>query len=242
MSNGRGDDGLLGCTVAGLATHDVRAASILAQHGLDLCDDGLCTIAEACAARGVDSAALRAELAGLDLRDAELQDLSSPWWALDELCAALVECHHGYFRRVMESIGQQLVAAGDAPSAVAATPLFERLVDVLTLHLVKEEHLVFPAFTALAEARRARMPRPQGTAPHLLGPIRVMEEHHRQIEELATAIEAATQAFQAGDADSPAWRACCRDLAQFVRELRTHVQLENALLFPRALELEREWP
>jgi regulator of cell morphogenesis and NO signaling len=242
MSEGRGDDSLLGCTISGLATRDPRAASILVQHGLDLCEDGLETLAEACADRGVDPAALCDDLATLHLPDAELRGLSSPWWALDELCAILVERHHGYFRRVLPTIRQQLHETSPARGGADLAAMFERLADALTLHLVKEEHLVFPAFTALAEARRAGVVRPPGTAPHLLGPIRAMEEHHREIEALVAALEAATSGFRAGDADPPAWRTCCRDLAQFVHELRTHVQLENGLLFPRALELESEFP
>ena len=242
MSDARGDDSLLGCTISGLATRDPRAASILVQHGLDLCDDGLETLAEACADRGVDPVALCDELSTLHLPDAELRGLSSPWWALDELCAILVEHHHAYFRRMLPAIRQQLRETSATDSVVDLAAMFDRLADALMLHLVKEEHLVFPAFAALAEARRAGAVRPPGTAPHLLGPIRAMEEHHRELEALVAALEDATCGFRIGDADPPAWRACCRDLAQFVHELRTHVQLENGLLFPRALELESECP
>ena len=161
---------------------------------------------------------------------------------VEMLCEAIVDRYHAALQEALPRIRAEL----DSLGATAASPAVEMLrvafVDVaeqIGAHLAKEEHLLFPALTALSEAERTGARRPSLAFATVLHPIRFMEAEHGRIEMAVQRLRELARVVVEPDTLSPAWHRCMADLAKLDAELHEHHRTENEVLFPRALELER---
>jgi regulator of cell morphogenesis and NO signaling len=89
-------------------------------------------------------------------------------------------------------------------------------------HLAKEERVLFPMIL-------------EGYGARTGGPVRVMELEHDEHTRNMARIRELTNNLAAPPAACETWRDLYRRLAQLEAELFDHIQLENTVLFPRAL-------
>lgn len=172
-------------------------------------------------------------------RPFDFSRLEAPVWALDDLADFIVDRHHRYVQGAIPALRKLLAAL--APRhlrADAVARLFDELADELESHLAKEEHLLFPAIRTLARARRERKPQ-AALFVTLLHPIRVMGTEHAEAIRMLDLIRRESDHYAPPADASDAWRECYRQLARFDADLQEHIHLEDEILFPRALELER---
>lgn len=245
MQNPRQVSDLQHSSVGGLAASDIRAAALFVSLGISFAEDEAVTVAEACSRLGLELAEVERALADLDVPASPLVRPGAPCLALDDLCTLLVERHHAHLIGDSRAIRRQLAElAGEQPQSPVgqARAIFDDVADQLGAHLAKEENILFPALAALARARRDGTGRPALPFPTVLHPIRVMEaEHERVVEQLARLAELAGSLAPPGESVGE-WRRTAAGLASFDRDLRAHMRFEDDLLFPRALELERQLP
>lgn len=160
---------------------------------------------------------------------------------LDVMCNDIVERDHAALRRSLTRIGpalSALAAASESPAARGMRELFAELAAVIAGHLAKEEHLVFPALAALSDAGKHSIPRP-GTFTTVLYPIRLLESEHLRIEEMLDRLRDLALTIGEPDSVGGPFRRCMAELADLDRNLREEHRVENEILFPYALELER---
>ncbi len=162
--------------------------------------------------------------------------------SLDVLCNDIVERYHAALHRALPRIREDLslVAAQAASGSVTMMRLaFGELADQIEAHLSKEEHLLFPALIALAAADRGSGVRPPSPFATVLHPIRMMEMEHARIEGGIGLLRDLASEVAEPVTLMPAWRRCMAALLELDEALRAHHRLENEVLFPRALDLER---
>jgi len=161
---------------------------------------------------------------------------------LDALCDRIVADTHARAHAAVPRIRGRLAALAAREPRSAAPELhqaFAALADHLLAHLAKEENILFPALTALAEADRAGRSRPPLAFPTVLHPIRVLESEHARLTAGLEAIGAIAGVARESAAYDEAWRVVLDDLVAFHADLVAHVTFEAEVLFPRALELDR---
>jgi regulator of cell morphogenesis and NO signaling len=161
---------------------------------------------------------------------------------LDVLCADIVERYHASLHRSLPRIRDELAAlCGDgASTALREMRLaFSDLADQIEGHLAKEEYLLFPALEALAAADRGSGHRPSTPFVTVLHPIRLMETEHARIEELLQVLRELSLEVAEPESELPGWRRTVAELAVVDRGLREHHRIENEILFPLALKIER---
>jgi len=229
-------------TLGSIVAADYRAAAVLDRHGLDFCCGGKRTLQEACAARGVSTGAIEAELAALGARrpGADSPDNS---WAPDELTRYIVRRHHSYVRAQAPVISAHLaklvsVHGERHPELASAVQHFAALDAELRMHMMKEEELLFPYIRALSVSVEDGREAPPNMFGTVRNPIRMMEaEHLAAGDELATLREI-TGGFRAPADGCTTYRVCFEELEAFDADLRRHIHLENNVLFPMAVALE----
>lgn len=161
---------------------------------------------------------------------------------LDVLCVDIVERYHAALHRTLPRIRDELAAlctSSASPALGEMRFLFSALADQINAHLAKEEHLLFPALEALAEADRTTGRRPSTTFVTVLHPIRLMETEHMRIEAALQRLRDLSLEVTEPDSLMPGWRRCLVELADLDRDLREHHRAEDEALFPLALEIER---
>ncbi|MEW6323081.1 MAG: DUF542 domain-containing protein [Acidobacteriota bacterium] len=233
------------CTVIGLAARDIRTAALFTELGFNFCHDGVRTVADACAAHGVALDQVLTRLEELELAADDDTRPDGAWWQLDQFSDYIVRRYHGYLKTAVPAIRTWLATLvelrkAEDPFLPEIRETFEDMAATIEAHLAKEEAILFPALAMLAEARRAGEGRPPLPFPTVLHPIRVMESEHERIAHGMTRLRELTHGFTPPPRACQTWRLCYAELARFERELCAHTHLENDLLFPRALELERQ--
>lgn len=210
-----------------LTTERPASLRVLYRHRIDFCCKGARSVADACAHRGLDVAQLAAEI---DAVEASLHSPPTRWDTapLGVLMDHIIARHH----RPLDEELPRLQALAEKVARVHGERFPELLptlrdtviairADVVP-HMLKEERILFPW---LRSERRG-----QATAP-----IAVMRADHAHLGALLDRLADLTGGFTPPEAACTSWRALYAGLADLDEDLRTHVHLENNVLFPRAL-------
>jgi len=229
--------------LADIVQADGRAAAVLESHGLDFCCGGKRTLEEACRERGVPMGGVEAQLAALGV-PADDDRLPPELAEADRLTRHIVDTHHRYVRESIPVVTRWLDRlverhGGRHPELAEARTLFLTLADDMTSHMAKEETLLFPAIDELAREVRVGGHLPAGPFATILHPVRVMEDDHQQAAELLARLREVTHGYQTPADGCATYRSCYAELERFEQDLHRHVHLENHILFPKALEMER---
>jgi regulator of cell morphogenesis and NO signaling len=156
---------------------------------------------------------------------------------MPDLVTHIEEVHHVFLREILPRLTELTAAAS------AASPDDHRLRDLraemrqlaeeLLTHLAHEEEALFPLIRSLAAGDAVPATR---CGSSVGGPIACMENDHDTASQVLRRLRELTNDYTA-PAAARAMLAGLRDLDE---DLRVHMYKENAVLFPGALELQRE--
>lgn len=230
-------------SVGAWVTADYRLAALFERNGIDFCCGGDKPLAQACAEQGVDLETLLAETRQVTAAANGGEQYDQ--WALDFLADYIVNQFHNPGRQIMPQIADYAatVAAvhGAAhPETVAIAELWPRVQGEMGMHTQREELLVFPYIKRLARSQEegtAPKPLPSGALADLIDTLE--EEHDATGDELAEIARLSGGHTPPADACTT-YRTLYALLAQFDAATKKHVHLENNILFPKAIRLERE--
>jgi regulator of cell morphogenesis and NO signaling len=222
--------------VADLAARSLDAVRVFERFGIDYCCGGKRPLGEACTERGIDAGAVQRELT---------EAMSSPaegnrdWTTepLPELIHHIVSTHHEYLKREFQPLSERLAKVYRVynerygPTLTGLPEVFAALRSELEMHLMKEEQILFPAIESAGQAAS-----PCGS---IAGPIRMMESEHAGAGDALAKIRSITGDFAIPEYACVTYRALMAGLQELEKDLHLHIHLENNILFPRALELER---
>jgi len=227
-------------TLGEIVSRDFRAGVILERYGLDYCCGGDRTLAEGCRKRGVSVERVVSEIEALDpaAREAPEQD---PVTLIDHI----VSRHHAYVREMIPAIQHHLAKVAAAhgarhPELPFIEAKFSTVAADMSLHMVKEERVLFPYIRALAEAVSHVAPPPPDMFGTVQNPIRMMEIEHQEVGDGLEAIRELTHGYDTPADACATYALVLRELEAFEKDLHVHVHLENNVLFPRAVELEEQ--
>ena len=125
----------------------------------------------------------------------------------------------------------------DTIEALRAT--FGSLDDELRSHIQKEERVLFPHILEMEEAVLGGKPWRGALGGITTGVVSVMVREHGSSQLGLVSLRRITNDFVPPNDAGPGRVALYGRLAAFEEELRRHIALEDGVLFPRALELER---
>jgi regulator of cell morphogenesis and NO signaling len=225
-----------------IVTADGRTAVIFDRFGLDYCCHGHQSLGDAAAKAGVAVDAVLSDLTGLGPRVAG--DAPTEWPDLDDLSRYIVRRHHGYVREQAPVIAAYLdklvLRHGERHRELAQVrTIFASLSEEMFAHMMKEENILFPFIELLAINSRKGGRLPAGAFGTVMNPVRMMEEDHREAGELLAQLRHLTNAYTPPADGCTTYRLGYKALADFEADLHRHIHLENSLLFPQAVEIER---
>lgn len=231
-------------TLGQIAAKDLRKAEVFKKYGLDFCCGGKKTVKEACAEKGLDVTKVEQELQQAD-KMPESRPLPYGDWSLDFLADYIVNTHHSYVKKNLPDINAYAkkvmkVHGGQHPELVRIHQLVEEVNAELTAHLVKEEKILFPyireLFTAKNNAQTVNAV-PFGTVQN---PINLMEAEHELVGKNLAEIRELSHNYLLPEDACASYSLLYRMLDEFEDDLHLHIHLENNILFPKALEIEKQ--
>ena len=231
-------------TVAEIAANSLGAVRVFERLGIDYCCGGKRPLTEVCRQKGYDPAAVRRELedAASDTNEPAKDWNTAP---LHELADHIVAKHHEYLQREMPAIAVRIEKVyrvysqrrGD--TLIGLPEIFAGLKEELTSHMRKEEMLLFPAIAACEAAVNGGGKPPCLPFGTIANPIRMMESEHDSAGEAIASIRKITNNYEIPEYACVTYKALMTGLQELEQDLHLHVHLENNILFPRVLDLER---
>ena len=207
----------------------------LERRSLDYCCGGQRSLADACAAAGLDPDQTASELAAVGTSEPE------PWttYRADELADHLESTHHVYlhdeFPRLTALADKVAGVHGTRhPELLDAQRAFAELRADLEPHLAKEEQILFPLIRELVASAEA----PAFHCGSIENPIAVMRTEHDRAGELLEQLRVITGSYAVPGDGCASYAALYAGLERLESDTHLHVHKENNLLFPAAVELE----
>ena len=231
-------------TLGQIAAKDLRKAQIFKKYGLDFCCGGKKTVKLACAEKGLDVTKIEQELQHADKMPSS-RPLPYGDWSLDFLVDYIVNTHHSYVRKNLPDIrvyAEKVMRVHDNrhPELFRIWQLVEEVNAELTAHLVKEERVLFPYIKELIVAKNNSQPLHAAHFGTVQNPINMMEMEHEMVGKNLAEIREISNNFTLPEDTCASYSLLYRMLDEFEDDLHLHIHLENNILFPKALEIEKE--
>jgi regulator of cell morphogenesis and NO signaling len=230
-------------TLGQIAAKDLHKAQIFKKYGLDFCCGGKKTVKQACAEKGLDVTKIEQELQQADKNPASPSLRYNEW---DEAFLAdfIVNTHHAYVKKTLPEIKGYAtkvarVHGARHPELLPVLQLVEEIEAEMTAHMMKEEQILFPFIKKLAAARNDSGAVSTPGFGTVQNPISVMEQEHELVGKNLEEIRLLTNQYKLPEDSCASYSLLYRLLGEFEDDLHTHVHLENNILFPKALALEK---
>jgi len=230
--------------IGDIVAEDFRTAAIFKKYGIDFCCKGGRTIEEACEPKNLDKNQIYQDIENLPKTDGNSIDFNS--WPLDLLADYVEKTHHRYVEEKTPVIQQFLdklckVHGAGHPELFQIKELFDGSARDLAAHLKKEELMLFPFIKNMVKAKIDGSAISQPHFGTVENPVNMMKhEHTVEGERLRNIAELTGEYTPPADACNT-YRVTFAMLQDFENDLHKHIHLENNILFPKAIQLEKEF-
>ena len=117
--------------------------------------------------------------------------------------------------------------------------LAEEICDELSTHMIKEETVLFPYIKQLVTSKNTGKPVHHGLFNTVKTPIKTMVDQHEEVGKSVREIRALSNNYLLPEDACESYAYLFKTLEEFENDLHIHVHLENDILFPKALGLEK---
>jgi regulator of cell morphogenesis and NO signaling len=232
-------------TVRELALENPAATRVFEKLGIDYCCGGNKSLEEACRTANLNTDQVLDSLEMVE-QSAHAARKDRNWQAepLADLIAHIKNTHHKYTREEIARLGPLFdkvcaVHGKNHPELLQIRGTFHGLAQELTTHLMKEEMVLFPYVVRMEEATLEKepiVPAPFGTVQN---PVSMMEHEHDSAGNALRAMREASGNYVAPADACVSYQTLYKALAEFEADLHQHIHLENNILFPRAVAMEK---
>jgi regulator of cell morphogenesis and NO signaling len=232
-------------TVRELALEFPNATRVFEKLGIDYCCGGNRSLEEACAAANLPVDEI---LDSLEMAEPACQagQKEGNWQVepLADVIAHINSTHHKYTREEIARLGPLFdkvcsVHGKNHPELPQVRTSFQGLAQELTLHMMKEERILFPYIVRMEESviqKEPVLPPPFGSVQN---PVSMMMHEHDSAGEALRAMRQASAGYTPPGDACISFQTLYKALADFEADLHQHIHLENNILFPRAIEMEQ---
>lgn len=230
--------------ISHLVASDYRTATVFKQNRIDFCCNGNKSIGDACEQKKVDTDKLVSQLNNVtQQKNTGVIDYNA--WPPDLLADYIEKKHHRYVAQKIEEImpflNKVMRVHGDRhPELLEIGQLFEGSAEELTSHMKKEEAVLFPYIRKMVQAQQEgnAVQAPFGTVQN---PIRMMMHEHDTEGDRFRKISSLSNDYTTPEDACNTYRVTFALLKEFEEDLHLHIHLENNILFPKSIALEKEF-
>ena len=234
---------LISKTLSEIVNEQFQTASVFEKYHLDYCCKGRRSLQQACEEQNIPVKEVVEDLNKVYTYKTGILDFNS--MTLTQLSEYIVYTHHSYVKKEMPQILSLLQKVSSKhgnrnPELHKITFLFTELSFEMISHLRKEELALFPRIKKL-EKYSSVQPSFEGEIfEYIKLPIINMEAEHEDAGNKMNEIRLLTNNYTPPANACTSYKIMYACLHAFEIDLHQHVHLENSILFPKALALEKE--
>jgi regulator of cell morphogenesis and NO signaling len=231
-------------TIREIALEAPLTTRIFESYKIDFCCGGRVPFTEACRKAGADPfevlTKLETVLDSSENESADLIERKKP----GELIDHIVTEHHEFTRREIERLAPLAAKVANRhgdnhQELLEIERVFQELADELLPHMMKEEMMLFPFIEKLEAAENGKGPAPIPHFGTVNNPIRMMCFEHDKAGDLLKSLRELSADYTTPPDACPSFKGLFAGLEDLERDLHRHIHLENNVLFPQAIEMER---
>ena len=163
---------------------------------------------------------------------------------LSEIIAHVIETHHAFVRTQSEFIEQlidELLSLNEDNPRIAELRLLNRtLISELTDHMRKEEDVLFPAIIGLENAAKRKKTDSNLLPFKVSNRVRLLMLEDEGTGYLLKHLTRGILAFEPPPQSKALYQKVLTAIQSFEADLKRHIYLENSILFPNAINVEKE--
>lgn len=229
-------------TIGEMVAEDFRAAEVFRKYKIDFCCKGNRTIEEACENKKFDVSEVYNDLEKVSNQKATDIDFNS--WPLDLLADYVEKTHHRYVEEktavLLQYLNKLCRVHGDRhPELFEINELFSESAQDLAAHMKKEELILFPFIKKMVAAKQKGESLPIPAFGSVESPVAMMKHEHTVEGERFVKIAELTNNYQFPEDACGTYQVTFKMLEDFENDLHKHIHLENNILFPKAIEMEK---
>jgi len=232
-------------TIGSFVAEDFRTAAVFSKYRIDFCCKGNRTVTEVCEKQNIDADTLIENV--LQVVQSENNgsiDFNS--WPLDLLADYIEKTHHRYVEEKTNVLLPFLdklckVHGSIHPELFKINELFIGCAGELSQHMKKEELVLFPFIKRMVKTRESDGILSQPSFGTVSNPIAMMMHEHDNEGQRFREIAALTNDYTPPADACTTYRVTFAMLREFEADLHKHIHLENNILFPKAVVLEKDF-
>ena len=232
--------------VTDIVANDYRTADVFHKYGIEYCCGGKWPLGSVCLGKGLDMQAIRKELddAVRTVQVANTTDYEE--WSVDFLADYVINIHHHYLKNELPEIKDllhQFVEEHEKkyPQLPDLEKYFLQLYKETFPHLQHEEEIIFPYIRQIAHAYHSRESYASLLIRTLRKPVQeIMAKEHERVSEIICKMRELTNNYMPPRVACISHKVVYYKLKEMDNDLVQHMHLENDILFPKAIAMEKE--
>jgi regulator of cell morphogenesis and NO signaling len=193
----------------------------------------------------LDSLFIEQELSEVSKEKSGIKELDFIKWQPDFLADYIYNQHHQYYYDedpvIVDILNKVANHHGEKfPELKTVVLLYRKLQQELKTHFLKEEKVLFPLIKQLVAAKKGSTPLSAGMLHQIAAPLRAMEADHDAAGHLLAELNTLTNHYTPPAGACNSFKLLYSKLQALEEDLHQHIHLENNILFPKALQLEKE--
>ncbi|NGX62613.1 MAG: Iron-sulfur cluster repair protein YtfE [Candidatus Anoxychlamydiales bacterium] len=221
---------------------NLNSYKVLEKYRLDYCCGGKNTLEDACKEKALDAKQIIEEINSLK-KEEVLVDVDR--LSLLDLVEHIKSTHHVFVKKEIPEIlalVEKVVGVHKTDNLVKLKDLFKTLVEDISMHLEKEEQILFPAVEELEKYGKVQnfacADKTKNPLATIKNPIDQMFLEHENAGKLLEKINAIIDADDF--AKCKTLQILHDKLKAFEEDLHRHIHKENYILFPKVIAKENE--
>lgn len=221
---------------------NVRAINVFEKYNFDYCFGGNRSIKDLCREKNLNLSNLIDELKEIS-EEFQLDKFSE--WRLDFLIDYIINNHHQYIHKMIPVISDNTQKISDefglkSSEFKSIARIFSVVYKDLKQHMLKEEQILFPYIKQLVALKDSGSKSEKPYFGMIDNPIKMMESEHKTVLEKFDNLKILTNNFTVQEEFKETFGKLYAQLNNFNKDLHIHIHLENNILFPKSIALEKE--
>lgn len=229
-------------TIGEIAVKDLRKAEVFKKYGIDFCCGGKKTLRQVCAEKNIDATKVEQELQQISAKSITGEQFYNEW-EIDFLVDYIVNTHHRYVRKHLPELNNFALKVSKVhgehhPELLPIQKLVANINEELSEHCDEEEKVLFAYIKRIVQSKNANLPFDKvGTDLKTL--IEALEKEHDSVGRALDTIRELSKSYAIPEDACTSYKLLYKMIQEFEDDLHIHIHLENNILFPKAIAMEK---
>ncbi len=233
-------------SAADIVAKDYRTAVVFRKHGIGYCCGGKWPMEMTCELQGINLEKLQQELEAAIRTIPVSNQLDFSNWSIDFIIDYIVNIHHQYLRQSLPETMQILNDFVEEhlkkfPWLAELLIKYDLLMKQLEPAMKREEEVLFPYIRQIAHAHKDKEPYAVLLIKTLRKPVEEsMFNGHEMVTKIISSIRTITNQYNTPANVCANHKVVMAKLKELDNDLMHHLYLEQMVLFPKAITIEKE--